>query len=1299
MTQVNIKAANSNKKTLPSLKGYDFYVSSPLVKNYDAHNTFIHTEHRCVVQDENHQVLLFASGKDNPEECAKTDQAKDNLYLFKEMQGHSKPFKRFLIESPALEGMNILQIEAHQKDSNHPVLFIHTSDHEGKESILFAENLSEPERIKFSSIKLETPLDKWGFGYKLNKELTVITYHQSGQEAYLHNLQGHSVSVPLALDSDEHVEQIELGYQEDFGDDMDEDSAFFVTAITKKNEHKKLVFLGFEEGEKDEEISRLFRHEIEAINGNQPSCFGSVVSRDNEYIVQIGAEFKERNKVKTSVHQCSFALSFDDEGFNLTDTSTFMFDVPGSIDSIMLTNAKIRATQQKEGSFSAEKGTVDIIDTFYIGNYINGKKFLFRSHPIGDISALEQAEWSLPIPLMPIKDAEITRNPHTNALDIFVPMKEEHQGSEVHLSLEHHWVDDETTQWKSKNIEVLYEEPLKVITKAHNTSSTYVRIIDQKTGMPVQDISAKPKSKQAVKTKKVKNIPEGVKVNLNYETVQLSASQEVSVMVNDQNYQLHPKEYVDVPLDKMGGLSIINKTNTIQTPVYLVSFAEETEAIRIRTTQHAEEKLKDKKSQEAMMAKLEKKSGKKMKESGYNDALNKIHGTKKGLDKSDAVSVVHREATSYTQYKKLHPEHVEQAQEGFYMAYSNTKEHGSKFFTNEQHWSDFHAINTNGNAINLTASNRQLQFGNPFKFIKNVVGDVVRAVKHIAKDVTHFVIKEANGIYHLTISLAHGDFKAAIHSLEEMWETMNTFLHAILKDVVELAADLIFDVLCFIMGGDQLFKDLFLVQDALVNLIKIGSSQIKNDIKNIESIITKDLSLLKNYIDKEFPKLGESQKHDNSILLQIIEVLCNNKVLNIIVDLVSRAINKIISLLLHQSEETNPPPTLDFSKLKKDGLKSIDDILNTFENGISDIVQFKIQQLLEDLYNGMRDVADDLLDTTIDFVDEMSRFFIASIDYFQNNSAKQLSIPLISDFYTETFFKTFKDDYSSEEACKNSTEAQFSFEKAVGMAFGIPMKFILDTPIINAFDENRTGFKKLKGVANWDEFENLMGIKTTDRNRSLSAEKDEKEEKEEKEENIWETLELIAEVCESVFEFYVNVKNGMTKQVDKKKEEKNLWDPYNLEFGIGLGTTILRFIAVCTDKEHRTTESILFNAIFSIVDVFSLSVSLNIGIQESKIKGHDKEEEEKIKDLKTIVFVVAIFISIVKIIFDVYDKKIGKMVLTTTNLILVKTFNYVCTFSDKKTFNTLNEEGIPELVGGLFCVSKIGALMYMKSKE
>lgn len=909
------------------LDNYKFYITSNLMHNYDTGVVFECTNHRAIVYEPNGNYMFFAGGIDNDKNL--------QIYLFQENRGGNTPLERLCLTEDIAHSYLIKEIKVVQDTSNKPYLAILAeSKSDGSSYLIYTSNFDKDIQQRWEPfLKLEQKVSQWGFGFTGANAL-IFTIIDEEQKVFFIDLHKNMQEIKLPTNFQSILEVTVVNIKE--LNDRGELFAYLLIKDTEK--HNRLFVVGYQSGSK---VSN-FNHEIKIKYDNNtyaPSTLCKLHVSEGDSLLFVGANGLDNAKTFTGCKYFQITLKRRKDSVNpkYDDLISQCFTSSAEISkSIIVQNYEKNSL---EGWFLSS----------YSGAPSNSSWLLHSLQ-----KQKNDSEWSTPLPLMLIEDHYVVRNPHDNSIDIFVT---EPRQDASKLVVQHLWIDKETSIWKKQPVQIADNTQ----TNQNTTNSTYIRVVDS-------------------------NL-----TPLNGKTLQVSASQEVSVTINGKSYQLNPLVYVDIEPDAFGGLSIINNTTSIDTPIYLISLKEIKDAVRIKTTGTTKENLRNFDFQKAGVPEKQALEYK-------NFASEAIKAGDSIDNKTLDISVVPKDLTTSRKLQQHYSQqysNVKNLPDDFFVAVSFYDE--PKCYTNENEWN----LYLSNNSLALKHQNLENWFSDIIKDISNAasevvhdIGNVIQAVDNFLDKVEHFVIKKIGEELQLVINIAGEAINTIIHTVEQAWIAISTFVKKVIDTIEKIV-----EYLGYLLNWD----DILLMHKFLTNTFLITANQYQIDIKNSQSnlnsfvdpVFNKAISYLES-LEKERQPIDNPDTSSGS---NVFSMLLNNPVVNFINDITGRG----LSLYDGDGGQDNLP-VFEFSgQISSDVEKIVNDIINTITGSISSISLSNIgdcfNTILDNIWDKILHVAKDLLETGRDLSKYLIKFIGELIDYILEVINTEIDIPLITWLY------------------------------------------------------------------------------------------------------------------------------------------------------------------------------------------------------------------------------------------------------------------------------------------------------------
>lgn len=405
------------------------------------------------------------------------------------------------------------------------------------------------------------------------------------------------------------------------------------------------------------------------------------------------------------------------------------------------------------------------VNVWFTGNFGEEGKWLMRSIILDKIP-------QPPIPLFLLRDdtacaAVVVHEPFTNNVDVFIDATEAFSDN---VCIRHYWADAESSLWRSADIRIedtAEEAEARDVMKC----AVYLNVLDMQGNAPDELV------------------------------LKVSATEETLVEINNINYRLLPGKWVDIATED-GSCAILTEANDIDSPVYLVTLSEETDAIRIESSYFTAIKLGE--TEFEGLEGVNKGEG-----ASYKEIVKQSTQQAAEITMLQPVDLVPANAlltatkkTNRRQRKEVKPKFV------FACAFENDK---SKVFKTEK-------------AFNQYQSKRpqllQLSLKKVFKTMVNAVakgatavGDAINSTAHFVKDATSVVIQKIGNAVKFIIEIGGELIHFIAETFEQCWSAMSVVLKKIWSTLKQA-----FKYICYVFN----WHDTKLIMDALQGLNKTG---------------------------------------------------------------------------------------------------------------------------------------------------------------------------------------------------------------------------------------------------------------------------------------------------------------------------------------------------------------------------------------------------------------------------------------------------------------------------------------------
>ena len=556
---------------------------------------------------------------------------------------------------------------------------------------------------------------------------------------------------------------------------------------------------------------------------------------------------------------------------------------------------------------------------------------------------------TIPLPLMPVENHYLVRNPRDNSIDMFVMEQGEKAGTVSHL-----WIDNETSLWNNQSVQIEDNTQTNKLT----TNSTYIRI---------NNISSNSST---------------------FPSLQISATQEVSVTINGKNYQLKPSTYTNVTSNAVNGLSIINNTQSIDTPIYLISFENSQNAVRIRTVASTQQNMNNLDFSRVPGVSKDDASNYKQFSAGAINIAQELDGT-------DDISLVPKNSVSSRQLQKS-LSGGKKLPDNFFLALS-FHEDKPRCFTKREDWLAY------VNSGSLAIKPKQLEgfFSDIWDDVAKAVskdihaiGDLIKSAENFLDSVGNFVIQKVEDGYHFTIHLAETVIDMIVDTVEHAWAAISTFVKKVFKDIEE-----VIKYLGYLFNWD----DIKTVNNAMKNFINITITQLSHDLvdKNsgVHQFVNRAFDGLKDKLQQfKYPsasspssdQIATGNKHSNTLLNTP-----ESGMMRRIIQGGNLNASSSIALVYNgaRNDTGNYFPFNDLDNIKQQLLDIANDIKNLNQNNIFNSFE-KIANSLVQIFIDIVDVVESGINNMLEQLGEILQTFAKTL-----NAA--IEIPILSFIYKE----------------------------------------------------------------------------------------------------------------------------------------------------------------------------------------------------------------------------------------------------------------------------------------------------------
>ncbi len=459
------------------------------------------------------------------------------------------------------------------------------------------------------------------------------------------------------------------------------------------------------------------------------------------------------------------------------------------------------------------------------GRYANGTLEAWVLAKDGNLYFTQEQEnegWIEPYPLdKEIGQITAWRNPHSNAIDLFTV--------NIDNELHHLWQDLTTTRWKNHQIMLG-----GVNNSIEYDSYTSQMTITDNQGFPLAD-----------------------------KTVQVSASELTMVTINGNKYFVDAgTDVAHVKTDAMGSIVIINKVNSMTSPIIRVEAEFLDNAIDLNPNRHLENKLAQMTADDWKNARLQTNEDgvteplfsntKKTDLTGTHQAIQKLIELQHKLPsqqgeinaKIPQTDLDREGVTIVTQNSPIsHQIDLESLPDGYHWGLDLTGD--SPVFSNQKDHIQANYMVTYNQKV---AS--QSFLGGVFQKIEHAFGDVWRAIKRGFLKVTHLVFEKVKEGIKIVINGIEDAVHVIVKYAEQVWQVVEMVFEKIgvfFKDLVRW------------LGYIFKWKDILRTHDVLKNVFNQSLNHAVGQLSSAEDTVRKVFSEIKTRILGQdlSSKLGE----------------------------------------------------------------------------------------------------------------------------------------------------------------------------------------------------------------------------------------------------------------------------------------------------------------------------------------------------------------------------------------------------------------------------------------------------------